>query len=241
MVSVVISCGASAADTCSIIGVATPTLLPTPTPEVPMIGVALYQSNLRNGPSPDYEQVGYVSKGDILEIEGQNGLHDWFRLVERTSDGQQKWIWSQNVRMEGDINFLPIVNDYPVLENTQVRRGTICNPDEWMAVCQSHDCPAGHTSQCNSTGTAWECRLDTRLCTIGQPQPFQSPVRPTRSPGSTPEPPTPCTCTQSWLEALIRSNGYEPEDLIPSWDLDHDGKITCEDYKLVTGSYSCSQ
>lgn len=212
----------------------TPTVMPSPTstPDTAVDGVVLYQANLRNGPGPIYAQVGYVGKNEAVRIEGQNGLRDWYRLVERTDDGHQKWIWSQNVRVEGDAAPIPVVDDYPDPPSV-VSVSTLCNPGQWFGVCGSNGCETEYVSQCNDAGTGYVCVWNPGQCSSGQPS---SPFRPTiRTGGGI----VSCTCTQSWLENLIRQNGYDIADLIPSWDLDHDGAITCEDYKLQTGSYTC--
>lgn len=214
-----------------------PTEMPSPTPQQSVEGVALFQANLRDGPGPLYGQVSYVEKGETIRIEGQNGLRDWYRLIERTEEGQQQWVWAQNVQVQGDTNSIPVVSDYPSPPSV-VSVSTVCNPGQWFGVCGSNGCESEYVSKCNDAGTGYVCVWNPGECASESPSPFKPPARPSGG-GSGDGDDDSCVCTQSWLEALIRSNGYDPADLIPEWDLDHDGKITCEDYKLQTGSYSC--
>ncbi|MCB9452759.1 MAG: hypothetical protein H6672_15075 [Anaerolineaceae bacterium] len=243
-----------------ILPTAKPSQTPTQQPKAEIIAtssVPLYE-----GPGDNYPIGRYANQTEhvIILARIQYGYDIWY-LIE--VPGDDLWVKGSDVRVIPDNSVIgTAVTIPPSPTNTSTATSTqtastltpsstyrptlispvtstptpVCNPGQWNAVCGSNGCPADNVSECNSEGSGWICRWNPSECSVEAPPPFKPPTRPTLRPGETPEP---CTCTQSWLEALIRSNGYEPKDLIPAWDLDHDGQITCNDYKLLMGTDLC--
>jgi len=67
--------------------------------------------NVRSGPSTAYAVVGQAQEGDRLEIIGKNPAGDWWQVC--CVSGQQVWITSQLVFVEGDPASVKVAANIP--------------------------------------------------------------------------------------------------------------------------------
>lgn len=62
--------------------------------------------NVRSGPQIAFESIGIVEAGESYEIIAQNEVLDWYKIC--CVDGQTGWVYSESVRVDGDIDAIPV-------------------------------------------------------------------------------------------------------------------------------------
>jgi hypothetical protein len=89
--------------------------LPTPTMQKPEAVVVWGGGlNLRSGPGINYDRIGYLRNGDILDVEGRVASNDWIQVVPGNS-GSLAWVTAltQYVQINVDLNGIPVVESPP--------------------------------------------------------------------------------------------------------------------------------
>lgn len=82
----------------------TPILTPTNTapPTTPLL-TALTDLNVRTGPGINYEIVGGLQSGDMVEVIGQNESHEWWKIRFDKAPGGEGWV-------SGDLEYSTTTN-----------------------------------------------------------------------------------------------------------------------------------
>ncbi|HEX9922621.1 MAG TPA: helix-turn-helix domain-containing protein [Anaerolineae bacterium] len=96
---------------------ATGTLPPTPMPRptsTPEAVVIVPNLNLRAGPGVDYDRIGSLVEGDILDVQGRIAGNDWL-AVSDTELGFEGWVSAapEYVQINGDLRAIPTVTPPP--------------------------------------------------------------------------------------------------------------------------------
>jgi hypothetical protein len=65
--------------------------------------------NVREGPGVNYEVIGAVAQGDILDVTGVSADSNWLQIV--TAEGEAGWISGQSVytRIHGSLDDMPVI------------------------------------------------------------------------------------------------------------------------------------
>ena len=100
-----------------------PFKVPTNTPSYPMIHSTI-NTNCRNGPSSDYDVVGYLMIGDKVGVLGRNANSTWWVIQNPDNLSKICWVWNQTTIVEGNVYKYP--GDHP------------CS-DRNSGDCQDHD------------------------------------------------------------------------------------------------------
>jgi len=84
------------------------TSTPTPTPAPPAVIVQAEPLNVRAGPGVDFAVLALAAVGDRFIAEGRTADGAWWRVC-CVLDGQRGWVSSAFVRLEGDIERVPVL------------------------------------------------------------------------------------------------------------------------------------
>ncbi|MCO6452511.1 MAG: SH3 domain-containing protein [Caldilineales bacterium] len=92
-----------------------PTEAPTPTSQPAQVEVTAPTVNLRGGPGTNYNRVGQVSRGQVMDIVGKNTAGDWWQVI--APNDQIAWIInsSQYTRASGDVNAVAVAENIPTV------------------------------------------------------------------------------------------------------------------------------
>jgi uncharacterized protein YraI len=85
-----------------------PASAPTETPG-PKQNAATANVNLRGGPGTDYPVVGGLQKGDAVQIVGQTGDGQWYRVEQ--GEGSFVWVSAGYVAVATESSAIPVVAD----------------------------------------------------------------------------------------------------------------------------------
>ena len=88
----------------------TPTPVPTPTPQKPQI-IVDGRYNVRAGPGTNYDRMGQVQAGQILDIIAKNPDGTWWQVC--CVDGKQVWIKASLVEARGPTQAVPVAATIP--------------------------------------------------------------------------------------------------------------------------------
>jgi hypothetical protein len=105
----------------TVVGGPTATSSRTPT-LTPVLAEALGDpTNLRSGPSLDFDIVGELSAGTSVPVIGRSVRFPWLLVIWQDAPGGQAWVYEQLVRVIGDITTVPIVEEpqLPTVDPTQ--------------------------------------------------------------------------------------------------------------------------
>ncbi|MEZ4860622.1 MAG: PA14 domain-containing protein [Caldilineaceae bacterium] len=94
----------------------------TTTPSAPVAQVTYALVNLYAGPASAYTRTGQVTRGQSCTIIGRNRLNTWVEL--RCTDGLNGWIDQQLVRIQGDVNSVPITEPQVTVVGTPTPTAT---------------------------------------------------------------------------------------------------------------------
>jgi len=81
-------------------------------PEAASISVNL-DTNCREGPSGDYQKLGYLLPGQIAAVIGRNTTSTWWYIENPKKPGQYCWVWGEYATLHGDISALPVTTPPP--------------------------------------------------------------------------------------------------------------------------------
>jgi SH3-like domain-containing protein len=82
----------------------------TPTPSSGVLEItANLTTNCRQGPSTDYDIVGYLETGQKSEVEGTNESQSWWYIKNLNIPGEYCWVWGETTNVNGDTSGLPVV------------------------------------------------------------------------------------------------------------------------------------
>lgn len=87
----------------------TPAPAPTATSAAPRLVVNAPLANVRTGPGTDFTVLTTVERGQEYEIVGKNAAGDWWHFC--CVDGQQAWIISELVDIDGATDTVPVTEE----------------------------------------------------------------------------------------------------------------------------------
>lgn len=90
----------------------TPTLAFTSTPLVPLISVSV-ATNCRVGPGRQYDRVGALLVGEIVEVYGRDPIGAYWYIRNPDSGPEFCWLWGEYATLVGNIGALPVYTPPP--------------------------------------------------------------------------------------------------------------------------------
>ena len=75
----------------------------------PLAIIEVERLNVRAGPQVAFDSIGEVVQEEAFEILARNQVLDWYKIC--CVDGQEGWVFSGSVTIDGDLDLLPIGND----------------------------------------------------------------------------------------------------------------------------------
>ena len=70
-------------------------------------------TNCREGPSKDYQKLGYLLPGQTADVIGRNSTSTWWYIENPKKPGQYCWLWGEYATLHGDISALPLTTPPP--------------------------------------------------------------------------------------------------------------------------------
>ena len=89
-----------------------PTQTETVVLEAASISVSL-DTNCREGPSGDYQKLGYLLPGQTAAVIGRNSTSTWWYIENPKKPGQYCWVWGEYATLHGDISAVPLTTPPP--------------------------------------------------------------------------------------------------------------------------------
>ena len=89
-----------------------PPTIPAPQPQEPTIGANI-DTKCRQGPSPDYPEVGYLLVGQQSIVHGRNASTTWWLIENHQMPRSLCWVWGETTFVQGDISLIPIIDPEP--------------------------------------------------------------------------------------------------------------------------------
>lgn len=89
-----------------------PTAVPGATAVIDVIRL-----NVRLGPNTEYEAIGLVDEGTEYEVVGRLSDNSWLQIC--CVNGQSGWVIAEAVLLDGTLEFVPTVSDFPPLPGDQ--------------------------------------------------------------------------------------------------------------------------
>ena len=80
--------------------------------EAASISVSL-DTNCREGPSGDYQKLGYLLPGQTAAVIGRNSTSTWWYIENPKKPGQYCWVWGEYATLHGDISAVPLTTPPP--------------------------------------------------------------------------------------------------------------------------------
>ncbi len=90
----------------------TPSPSMTNTPSTPMIH-ATTNTNCRSGPSGNYDVVGYLTVGDLVQVLGRISNNSWWNIQNPDDLQKNCWVWAQTTVVDGNLSAIPIITPAP--------------------------------------------------------------------------------------------------------------------------------
>lgn len=122
---------------------ATPPPPPTATPAAPRLVVNAPLANVRTGPGIDYNVLTTVERGQDFDIVGKNAAGDWWHFC--CVDGQQAWIISELVDIDGATDGVPVAEAVAQAAATATTAPAATQPP--AAAATATTAPAAETPQ----------------------------------------------------------------------------------------------
>jgi uncharacterized protein YraI len=83
----------------------TSTSVPTPLPDA-VVSVAA--ADVRAGPGANYDIVGQIRYGDVLQVTGRNAIGNWFKVI--TAAGAEGWVSILGLQINLPLGRVPVVD-----------------------------------------------------------------------------------------------------------------------------------
>ena len=88
---------------------------PPPQPSAPTISASI-NTNCREGPSQDYEVLGYLLAGQTSEVQGRDNSNNWWYIKNPEKPNSSCWVWTETTNVTGDTSDLPVITPVPLPE-----------------------------------------------------------------------------------------------------------------------------
>jgi hypothetical protein len=70
---------------------------------------AIADTNCRSGPGPEYDVLGYLLAGEVVQVAGKNQQASWWYIQHPERPGEYCWVWGKTSELQGSSTGVPLV------------------------------------------------------------------------------------------------------------------------------------